>query len=167
LTRTRRILAVKPAPAAVWTVGILAAAGAIAYVFWPAGNALRVQVLDVAGYNDQMPAGWMAIRATLGLTNQGRDLVAIRRIHVEPDFAGFNEAYNVGTLELEPPLVVQPGSSLSYQAAVTLLNATQLQPGTHPVVLRVRIEQNGEEVVHEFRAEFDQALKPEQRALRY
>jgi hypothetical protein len=145
----------------------MAAAGAIAYFLWPGARTLRVQVLDVAGYTDQMPAGWMAIRATLGLTNQGRDLVTLRRIHVEPDFADFNEAYNVGTLELNPPLVVEPGSSLSYQASATLLNATQLQPGTHPLVLRVRIEQDDDEVAYEFPAEFDQALQPEQRALRY
>ena len=160
-------MAVKTAAAAIWTVCILAAAAAIAYFLWPAGNPLRVQVLDVGGYNDQMPAGWMAFRVTLGLTNGGRDRVTIRRIHVEPDFADFNEAYNVGTLELDPPLVVEPGSSLSYQAAATLLNATQLQPGRHPLVLRVRIEQDGAEVAHEFAADFDQSLTPGQRALRY
>jgi hypothetical protein len=56
---------------------------------------------------------------------------------------------------------------LTYQAAVTLLNATQLQPGRHPMVLRVRIEQNGDEVAYQFPAEFDQSLEPSRRALRY
>jgi hypothetical protein len=35
------------------------------------------------------------------------------------------------------------------------------------MVLRVRIEQNGEEVAYEFPAEFDQSPQPQQRALRY
>jgi hypothetical protein len=143
----------------------VAVLGALAYVIFAPADALRVQVLDVSGYTDDVKI-WMPFRVNLGLTNTGRDLIAIRRVHVEPDFDDFNEAYNVGTYELNPPLVVEPGSSLTYQAAVTLLNAVQLQPGTHALVLRVRIEQNGEERSYEFPAEFDQSQQPQERALR-
>jgi hypothetical protein len=152
--------------AAVWTAAVIAALGIAGYALFTTGNPLRVQVLDVSGYTDRLPV-WMAFRVNLGLTNTGRDLITIRRIHVEPDFDGFNEAYNVGVVELNPPLVVTPGSSLSYQAQATLLNATQLQPGTHPLTLRVRIDQNGAEVVYEFPAEFDHAQDPARRALRF
>ncbi|HEY6362596.1 MAG TPA: hypothetical protein VIX63_15905 [Vicinamibacterales bacterium] len=152
--------------AAIWAGCILVALGALGYAIFVPRDPLRVQVLDVSGYADDVRV-WMPFRVNLGLTNTGRDLVTIRRIHVEPDFDGFNEAYNVGTYELEPPLLVEPGSSLTYQAAVTLLNATQLQEGTHPMVLRVRIEQNGEEATYEFPAEFDHAQDPARRAVRY
>jgi hypothetical protein len=150
----------------MWTVAALAAAAALAVAIFRPQNPLRVEVLDVSGYTEDVKI-WMPIRLNLGLTNTGRDLITIRRVHVEPDFEGFNEAYNVGTYELDPPLVVEPGNSLTYQAAVTLLNALQLSSGRHPMVLRVRIEQNGEEVTYEFPAEFDQSQQPQQRALRY
>jgi hypothetical protein len=156
----------KTPKALIWTVCGLAAAGALGYALFAPQEALRVDVLDVSGYTDDVKI-WMPFRINLGLTNRGRDLITITRVHVEPDFDGFNEAYNVGTYELHPPLVVEPGSSLTYQAAVTLLNAIQLQRGTHPLVLRVRIEQNGDEVAYEFPAEFDQSQEPGRRAIRY
>jgi hypothetical protein len=151
---------------ALWAVGILAALAVLAYTIFVPPDPLRVQLLDVSGYTDDGKI-WMPFRVNLGLTNTGRELVRISRVHVEPDFDDFNEAYNVGTYELDPPLVVEPGNSLTYQAAVTLLNATQLQPGRHPMVLLVRIEQNGEEVAYQFPAEFDQSPDPSRRALRY
>ncbi len=150
----------------IWTVcagALLVAAG---YALFAPRDALRVEVLDVSGYTDDVRV-WMPFRVNLGLTNTGRDLIRIRRVHVEPDFDGFNEAYNVGTYELDPPLVVKPGTSLTYQAAVTLLNAAQLQEGAHPLVLRVRIERDGEEVAYEFPAEFDHSREASRRALRY
>jgi hypothetical protein len=163
--QSRRLLHKTP-KAVIWTVCALAAAGTLAYAIFSPRNPLRVEVLDVSGYTDDVKV-WMPFRLNLGLTNIGRDLVTIRRVHVEPDFEGFNEAYNVGTYELDPPLVVEPGSSLTYQAAVTLLNAVQLQAGPHAMVLRVRVDQNGEEVTYEFPAEFQQSQQPQQRALRY
>jgi hypothetical protein len=156
----------KTPKALIWTVCALVAAGVLGYAIFAPQNPLRVEVLDISGYTDDVKV-WIPFRLNLGLTNTGRDLITIRRVHVEPDFEGFNEAYNVGTYELNPPLVVEPGSSLTYQAAVTLLNATQLQPGRHAMMLRVRIEQNAEEVTYEFPAEFDQSQQPTQRALRY
>jgi hypothetical protein len=161
-----RVHVLKTSKAAFWAVAVLAMLVTLAYIILVPPDSLRVQVLDVSGYTDNVNV-WMPLRVNLGLTNTGRDLVRIRRIHVEPDFDDFNEAYNVGTYELDPPLVVEPGNSLTYQAAVTLLNATQLQPGRHPMVLRVRIEQNGDEVAYQFPAEFDQSLEPSRRALRY
>jgi len=152
--------------AAVWTAAVLVGLGIAGYALFTTGNPLRVQVLDVAGHTDPRPI-WMTFRVNLGLTNGGRDLLTIRRVHVEPDFDDFNEAFNVGVVELNPPLVVTPGSSLSYQAQATLLNAAQLQEGTRRLVFRVRIEQNGEEVVYEFPAQFDHARDPARRALRF
>jgi hypothetical protein len=163
--QSRRLLDKTP-KTVIWTVCALGAAGALAYVVFSPQNPLRVEVLDVSGYTDDVKV-WMPFRLNLGLTNTGRDLITIRRVHVEPDFEDFNEAYNVGTYELDPPLIVEPGSSLTYQAAVTLLNATQLQGGRHAIVLRVRIDQNGDEVTYEFPAEFEQSTEPQQRALRY
>ena len=152
--------------ASSWTAGLLAALAIALYTLMPAADPLRVQLLDVAGYSDDVQA-WMPFRVNVGLSNQGRDLLTISRVHVEPDFDGFNEAYNVGTYELNPPLRLEPGSSLTYQAAVTLLNATQLQPGTHRMVLRVRIDRNGREATYEFPAEFEHAANPGARSLRY
>ena len=150
---------------AVLVVAAIVVAGLGWWLFAPR-DPLQVQVLDVGGYTEDMKT-WMGFRVTLGLTNTGRDLVTIRRIHVEPDFADFNEAYGVGTYELTPPIVVNPGSSVSYQAATTLLNATQLRWQTHPLTLRVRIEQNGRDAVYTFPAEFDNTQEPSRRALRY
>ena len=144
----------------------VAVVGALGYAIFAPRGPLRVEVLDVSGYTDDVKV-WMPLRLNLGLTNTGRDLITIRRVHVEPDFDGFNEAYNVGTYELDPPLAVAPGSSLTYQASVTLLNAIQLPEGTHPMILRVRIEQDGSEVTYEFPAAFDHSQDPSRRALRY
>ena len=163
--QSRRLLSKTP-KLLIWTVGALAVLGALGYAVLAPEDPLRVDVLDVSGYTDDVKV-WMPFRVNLGLTNTGRDLITISRVHVEPDFDGFNEAYNVGTYELNPPLVVEPGHSLTYQAAVTLLNAIQLQQGTHALVLRVRIERNGEENTYEFPAEFDHSQQPPQRALRY
>ena len=142
-----------------------AMAGALWWLFLPR-NPLHVQILDVSGYTEDQKS-WMGFRVTVGLTNTGRDIVTIRRIHVEPDFDQFNEAYSVGTYELTPPLVVTPGNSVSYQTSTTLLNATQLSWQTHPVVLRIRVEENGRDVEYEFPAEFDHTREAAQRALRY
>jgi hypothetical protein len=156
----------RTAKAVIGAVCGAAALGVLAYAIFAPQDALRVDVLDVSGYTDDVKI-WMPFRVNVGLTNTGRDLITIRRVHVEPDFDGFNEAYNVGTYELNPPLAVEPGSSLTYQAAATLLNALQLPAGTHPMILRVRIEQNGRDTIYEFPAEFDHAQQPGQRALRY
>jgi hypothetical protein len=163
--RSRRFFGKTPT-AVIWTVCASALLAAAAYALFAPRDALHVEVLDVSGYTDDVRV-WMPFRVNLGLTNTGRDLIRIRRVHVEPDFDGFNEAYNVGTYELDPPLVVQPGTSLTYQAAVTLLNATQLQEGAHPLVLRVRIDRDGDEVAYEFPAEFDHSQDASRRALRY
>ena len=149
-----------------WTAGILAAVAVAGYMLSARADPLRVQLLDVSGYSDDVRV-WMTFRVNVGLSNQGRDLLTIRRVHVEPDFHGFNEAYNVGTYELNPPLRLEPGSSLTYQAAVTLLNATQLSVGPHQMVLRVRVDRNAREATYEFPAEFDHSADPRARALRY
>ena len=147
----------KTPKAAIWTgVGLIAAA-ATAYALFSPRDPLQVQVLDVSGYNDDVKI-WMPFRVTLGLSNRGRDPLVIRRLHVEPDFDEFNEAYNVNTHDLTPPLRIEPGSRVSYQVIITLLNATQLQPGTRKLVLRARIETEGGVQTREFPAESIQPL---------
>jgi hypothetical protein len=152
--------------AAIWTgcvVLVLAVAG---YALLPARTPLQVELLDVTGYTDDVKV-WMPLRVTLGLTNTGRELLTIRRIHVEPDFAGFSETFNVQTYELNPALVIEPGSSLSYQTGVTLLNAAQLSDGAHDLLLRVRIEQNGDDATYDFPAAFEQSRQPSRRTLKF
>jgi hypothetical protein len=149
-----------------WTAALLAVVGAAAYALIPSSGPLRVQLLDVSGFTDDVKV-WMPFRFNVGLTNQGRELLTITRVHVEPDFDDFNEAYNVGAYEVSPPLRIEPGSSATYQAATTLLNATQLDPGSRHLILRVRVEANGEETTYEFPAEFDHVLEPKARTLRY
>ncbi len=152
--------------AVTWTAAILAALAVVGYTVLPAADPLRVQLLDVSGFTDEVKV-WMVFRVNVGLSNEGRDLLSISRVHVEPDFDGFNEAYNVGTYELNPPLRIEPGSSLTYQAAVTLLNASQLDVGLHRMMLRVRIDGSGRERTYDFPAEFQHSHEPKARALRY
>lgn len=145
---------------------VLAAAAGIA-VRLVLREPLRVEMLDVSGYTDDVKV-WMPFRVTLGLTNTSRDLLTIRRIHVEPDFERFNEAFNVQTYELTPALLLEPGSSLSYQTGVTLLNATQLPDGAQALVLRVRIEDDhGKETLVDFPARFEHSQQPARRTLRF
>ena len=125
---------------------------------------LRVQVLDVAGYTDDVPV-WMPFRLTLGISNEGRTPVVVSRIDVEPDLDGFTEAFS-GVGVLEPPLRIEPGSRASYQAAVTLLNANQLPERTYDLVFRVRVERDGGAATFEFPAEFDYVREPKRRVLR-
>lgn len=115
---------------------MVAVAVAAWFAFRPPG--LRVELLDVSGYKDDVPA-WMPFRVTLGIANESRTPIAIGRIAVEPDLDGFNEATS-GAGILEPPLRIDPGNRASYQATATLLNANQLDEGTYPLVFRVRIE---------------------------
>ena len=145
---------------------LLVALGGVGYWWLARRGPLRVQMLDVTGYTDDVKV-WMPFRVTLGLTNGGRELLTIRRIHVEPDFAGFNEAFNVQTYEITPALLIEPGSSLSYQTGVTLLNASQLPEGAHQLVLRVRIEQNDVDVTYDFPAEFAHTQQPSGRKLQF
>lgn len=125
-------------------------------------EALRVDLLDVGGYADSA-SGWMPLRVTLGLTNGGRDLVTVRRIVVEPDFEGFNEAFNTGATELVPALLIEPGGQASYQTRGALLNAPDLPIGRHTLRLRVRLESNGTEQTVVFPGEFVHAADPARR----
>jgi len=127
---------------------------------------LQVQVLDVSGYTDNIPT-WMVFRVTLGLSNVGRDPVRITRVAVAPDLDGYNEAYNVGTYELQPPLLIEPGNRASYQATTTLLNATQLPERTYRLMLRVRIERDDRETVVDFPARYEHSREPARRVLQF
>ena len=139
--------------------------GTIGYALFARRTPVRVAILNVSGYADTVTT-WMPFRVTLGFTNTGRELLTIRRIHVEPDFEGFTEAFGVQTYELTPALLLEPGSSLSYQTGVTVLNAGQLAEGPHALVLRIRLEQdNGEETVTAFPARFTYARQAAQRRL--
>jgi hypothetical protein len=156
----------KTPKAVIRTAAGVAALAATAYAVFVPRDPLQVQLLDVSGYDDRADV-WMPFRITLGLSNRGRDPIVIRRLHVEPDFEEFNEAYNVNTHDLTPPLRIEPGSQVSYQVIVTLLNATQLQPGTRRLVLRTRVDTGDGVHVRDFPAEFDQSLDSTGRALRF
>jgi len=151
-------------------VGLLLIAAALiagGYAVLGGRQPLEAHILDVTGYTENVKI-WMPFRVTLGLTNRGRDLLTLRRIHVEPDFENFSETFNEETYQLDPPLLIEPGSSISYQAAFTLLNASQLQDGSHAMVFRVVIEQdNGRETRLEFPAIFDQTPDPANRKLQF
>ena len=143
----------KTPKALIWTVCALVAAGVVAYAILAPQNPLRVEVLDVSGYTDDVKV-WMPFRLNLGLTNTGRDLITIRRVHVEPDFEGFNEAYNVGTYELDPPLVVEPGSS-DLPGRRDAAQRHQLHPDARDGCACVSTKTT--KVTYEFPAEFDQS----------
>lgn len=140
---------------------VLAAAAAVVIIPQPG---LRVELLDVSGYTDDVPA-WMPFRVTLGISNDTRTPVSIRRIAVEPDLDEFNEATGGGGV-LEPPLRIAPGNRASYQAAATLLNANQLQEGTYALVFRVRLEHAGGTDTYSFPAELVYTRNPKTRVLR-
>jgi hypothetical protein len=110
----------------------------------------------------------MPFRLRLALTNPGRNTVAVRALFVEPDFEGFNEAYGLGTPhDLNRLLRIEPGRTVTYDLVVTLLNALQLQPGSHRVSFRVQVETNNDEqMTVEFPMTFEHHADPAKRALR-
>ncbi len=109
----------------------------------------------------------MPFRVRLEFTNAGSEATAVRYVHVEPDFADFNEAYGMGTpRDLAMPIPLDAGSRATYDAMVTLLNAQQLQPGSHRMIFKVRIETTDDEITAEFPALFEQSTDPAERALR-
>jgi hypothetical protein len=130
------------------------------------GPSVRVEIRQVSGFSDNVPV-WMPMRVTLALTNTGRSPVVVTTVHVDPDFDGFNEAYGMGTPhDLETPIRIEPGASVTHEAVITLLNAQQLQPGLHDLTFRVRLKTADEnEIAADFPARFQQALQPDKRDL--
>lgn len=145
---------------------LIAGAAWAAFAFLTNRGDVRVRVVDITGFTDDVRI-WMPFRLTLELANAGRRSTAVRRIDVEPDFDGFNEAYNVAApYDLSPPILLEAGATTMYQAAVTLLNAAQLPERTYSVAFRVRLETDDGEVTAEFPAEFDYFQDPKRRVLR-
>ena len=131
-----------------------------------ASSGLTINVEQVTGFADEASSTWMPLRVTIALTNNG-PRTAITHVHVEPDFEGFNEAYGLGTpRDLDTPLPIGAGARASYQAVVTLLNAQQLQPGMHDLMLKVSVQTaDGGEISTEVPAQFRQAASPSGRTL--
>jgi hypothetical protein len=144
---------------------VLLAGGWFVYSSLTDRGDVRVRVLDVTGYTDEV-AIWMPFRLTLELTNVGARSTAVRRIDVEPDLDGFNEAYgSAAPYDLSPPILLEAGATSTHQADVTLLNAAQLPERRYTLVFRVRLETDDGPVTAEFPAEFDFAREPARRAL--
>lgn len=127
---------------------------------------VRLRLVAVAGYTEDVRV-WMPFRLTLELTNAGRRSTAIRRIDIEPDLEGANEAYNIAApYELSPPILLEPGASTNYEAVVTVLNAAQLVERTYPVIFRIRLDTDDGAVTGTFAAELDYFHDPSRRVLR-
>lgn len=150
----------------MWSSKVAALVVVIAATWSCGSNPLRIELLEVSGFSDNVPV-WMAMRLKLALQNTGTRTITVRGVRVDPDFQDFNEAYAMATPPDLPTAVdIEPGATRTYDAAVTLLNAQQLQPGTHPLVLKVRLETRDGDVTADFERLFDQSADPTRRRLR-
>lgn len=152
-----------------WIAGaavVIAGAMWLAFYFLTDRPPLRVELVRVTGYTDAVTI-WMPFRVTLAFTNLTDELLTVRQVHVAPDLEGFNEAYSFATPpELESPLGMAAGGNSSYEAAITLLNANQLQEQTFRTTFRVRIETDRGDVSQDFPAELAYVRDPKRRQLR-
>ncbi len=104
-----------------------AIAGWVGFRTFRGGPDLHVEIADVAGYTDNVPI-WLPFRLNLRLTNTGDQSITIRRIDVEPDLDGVNEAYSAGApYDLSPPILLEPGAERMHEVSVTVLNANQFE----------------------------------------
>ena len=127
---------------------------------------MRVELLDVAGYSDNV-AVWLPFRLTIRLTNDGDESVTIRRIDIDPDLDDFNEAYSAGNAyDLSPPILLEPGATRTRTLSVTILNANQLPERTYNLVFRARFRTNADEITADFPAQFEYTRDPARRVLR-
>jgi hypothetical protein len=109
----------------------------------------------------------MPFRLTLELTNGGARTTSVRRIDIEPDLDGFNEAYGSSApYDLSPPILLEAGATTTYVAGVTVLNAVQIEERAYPLTFRVRLDTEDGEVTAEFPADFVYAQDPARRSLR-
>jgi hypothetical protein len=150
--------------AAMVTVAIAAVAIAAwrGFEYWTR-PAIRVRLLDISGFNDNIPI-WMRWRFALELTNEGSRFESIDRIHVALDLQGFNEAYSGD--QLQKPIPLEPGASFVYRPSLMLLNAAQLAERSYPMTVKVQLTIRGEDVEFEFPAEFTYSRDPKLRTLR-
>ncbi len=141
-------------------------AGWVGFRTFRGGPDLRVEIVDVAGYTDNVPV-WLPFRLTLRLTNAGNESITIRRIDVEPDLDEVNEAYSAGApYDLSPPILLEPGAERMHELSVTVLNANQLQERTYMLVFKVRLRTDAGEIEATFPAQFLYFRDPARRVLR-
>ena len=145
---------------------VVAAGGWLAFRWLSIGPDLRVDVVDVGGYTDNIPI-WMPFRLTLHLRNAGNESITIRRIDVEPDLDDFNEAYSEGApYDLSPPIILEPGAERTHELSLTLLNANQLPERTYMLVFTVRLRTDRGEIAISFPTQFLYFRDPARRVLR-
>ena len=127
---------------------------------------MRVELLEVAGYSDNVPV-WLPFRLALRLTNAGDESITIRRIDVEPDLDEVNEAYSAGEpYDLSPPILLEPGAERMHELSVTVLNANQLPEREYLLVFTVRLRTNTGEITATFPAQFMYFRDPARRVLK-
>jgi hypothetical protein len=148
------------------TVLIAGGAGWLAWRAATSGPDVRVELVDVGGYKENMPI-WMPFRVMLRLINRGNASITIRRIDVEPDLDNFNEAYGSSSpYDLSPPMLLEPGARREYDAGITLLNANQLPERTYMLVFTVRLRTDAGDIVERFPGQFMYFRDPAERAWR-
>jgi hypothetical protein len=125
--------------------------------------AVRVRLVEVAGFNDPIPV-WMRWRFAIELTNTGTRQESIDRIHVALDIDDFNEAYSGD--QLKAPIPLEPGASFVYRPSLMLLNAAQLAERRYPLTVKVQLGMGDDEIEFEFPAEFAYSRDPKSRTLR-
>ena len=144
---------------------VIAIAGWVGFRTFSGGPNLDVEIADVGGYTDKVPI-WLPFRLTLRLTNTGNESITIRRIDVEPDLDGVNEAYSAGApYDLSPPILLEPGATRSHEVSVTILNANQFDERTYVLVFTVRLRTNAGEIVKTFPRQFVYFRDPARRVL--
>ena len=145
---------------------VVGAAGWIAFRVLTSGPDLRVDVVDVAGYTDNIPV-WMPFRLRIRLVNAGNESITIRRIDIEPDLDDFNEAYSEGApYDLSPPILLEPGAERTHELSLTLLNANQLPERAYMLVFTVRLRTDRGEIAISFPTQFLYFRDPTRRVLR-
>ena len=126
-------------------------------------------MVEVAGYTDHDAdnvALWLPFRLTLRLINPGDRSITIRRIDVEPDMDGVNEAYSAGApYDLSPPILLEPGAARTHQLTVTVLNASQFAERTYRLVLTVRLRTDAGEITATFPGQLAYFRDPRRRVL--
>ncbi len=145
---------------------IIATVGWVGFRTLRGGPDLHVEIVDVAGYTDNVPI-WLPFRLNLRLTNTGDQSITIRRIDIEPDLDGVNEAYSAGApYDLSPPILLEPGAERMQEVSVTVLNANQFQERTYMLVFTVRLRTDAGDIVTTFPAQFIYFRDPARRVLR-
>ena len=145
---------------------VIATVGWFVFRTFNGGPDLRVEIVNVAGYTDNVPA-WLPFRLNLRLSNTGDQSITIRRIDIEPDLDEVNEAFSAGApYDLSPPILLEPGTERMHELSVTVLNARQFQERTYMLVFNVRLRTDAGEITVKFPAQLVYFRDPARRVLR-